>query len=44
MKHLLLTDSLSNRVMFYFQSSEDFLTALAAKAGGTAGTRKNMSV
>lgn len=43
MKHLLLTDSLSNQVMFYIQLSTDFLTGLAAKAGGTAHTRKNMN-
>lgn len=43
MKHLLLIDSLSKQVMFYFQLSPDFLTGLAAKAGGIAHTRKNMN-
>lgn len=44
MKHLLLIDSLSNQVIFYFQSSEDILTGLAAKAGDTACIRKNINM
>lgn len=38
-KHPLLIDSLSNQVTFYFQSSKDFLTGVAAKTGDTAVTR-----